>query len=339
MIPFLELTSLGKTYDNEQGPSVIVKDFNLRVSEGEFVCIVGHSGCGKSTVLSIAMGLNDATEGGVIVAGREVIGPGLDRGVVFQAPALLPWLSARENVLLALEQIDDRKTRKERKAVADKFLSSVGLNDVADCQPEQLSAGMRQRVGIARAFALEPKVLLLDEPFSLLDVVTRMELQDQLIRLCAETRKTVLMVTHDVDEALLLADRIVLMTNGPAATVGEIVTVPFERPRDRLIMIDDARYHEARKQLLSFLEDEAKRGGRTLSVFEARQAATTDRTVSPDELFVIEKFTGFNRFRHKYRKPQAMTEFVDLSEAPPPPFDGAQGMLSSPAGRVGSRRG
>src|SRR6266542_4231530 len=172
MIPFLELTSLGKTYDTEQGPSVIVKDFNLRVSEGEFVCIVGHSGCGKSTVLSIA----------------------------------------------------------------------VGLNDVADCQPEQLSAGMRQRVGIARAFALEPKVLLLDEPFSLLDVVTRMELQDQLIRLCAETRKTVLMVTHDVDEALLLADRIVVMTNGPAATVGGIVTVPFERPRDRLIIIDDARY-------------------------------------------------------------------------------------------------
>jgi len=330
MIPFLELTSLGKTYDTEQGPSVIVKDFNLRVSEGEFACIVGHSGCGKSTVLSIAMGLNDATEGGVIVAGREVIGPGLDRGVVFQSPALLPWLSARENVLLALEQIDDRKTRKERKAVADKFLSSVGLNDVADCQPEQLSAGMRQRVGIARAFALEPKVLLLDEPFSLLDVVTRMELQDQLIRLCAETRKTVLMVTHDVDEALLLADRIVLMTNGPAATVGEIVTVPFERPRDRLIIIDDARYHEARKQLLSFLEGEANRGGRTLSVFEARQAATTDRTVTPEELFVIEKFTGFNRFRRKYRKPQAMTEFVDLSEAPPPPFDGAQGMLSSP---------
>jgi nitrate/nitrite transport system ATP-binding protein len=330
MIPLLELTGLGKTYDTEQGPSVIVKDFNLRVSEGEFVCIVGHSGCGKSTVLSIAMGLNDATEGGVIVAGREVIGPGLDRGVVFQSPALLPWLSARENVLLALEQIDDRKTRKERKAVADKFLSSVGLNDVAECQPEQLSAGMRQRVGIARAFALEPKVLLLDEPFSLLDVVTRMELQDQLIRLCAETRKTVLMVTHDVDEALLLADRIVLMTNGPAATVGEIVTVPFERPRDRLIIIDDARYHEARKQLLSFLEGEAKRGGRTLSVFDARQAATTDRTVTPEELFVIEKFTGFNRFRRKYRKPQAMTEFVDLSEAPPPPFDGAQGMLSSP---------
>jgi nitrate/nitrite transport system ATP-binding protein len=316
MTPFLELSGLGKTYDTEQGPSVIVKDFNLRLSESEFVCIVGHSGCGKSTVLSIAMGLNDATEGGVIVAGREVIGPGLDRGVVFQSPALLPWLTARENVLLALEQVDDRSTRKQRNALADKFLVSVGLSDVADCYPEQLSAGMRQRVGIARAFALEPKVLLLDEPFSLLDVVTRMELQDQLIQLCAETHKTVLMVTHDVDEALLLADRIVLMTNGPAATVGEIVTVPFERPRDRLTIIDDPKYHEARKQLLSFLEDRATRGGRMLAALEARHAARANRTVTPEELFVIEKFTGFNRFRRRYRKPQAMAECVDnLSEA------------------------
>jgi len=316
MTPFLELSGLGKTYDTEQGPSVIVKDFNLRLSESEFVCIVGHSGCGKSTVLSIAMGLNDATEGGVIVAGREVIGPGLDRGVVFQSPALLPWLTARENVLLALEQVDDRGTRKQRNALADKFLVSVGLSDVADCYPEQLSAGMRQRVGIARAFALEPKVLLLDEPFSLLDVVTRMELQDQLIQLCAETHKTVLMVTHDVDEALLLADRIVLMTNGPAATVGEIVTVPFERPRDRLTIIDDPKYHEARKQLLSFLEDRATRGGRMLAALEARHAARANRTVTPEELFVIEKFTGFNRFRRRYRKPQAMAECVDnLSEA------------------------
>src|SRR6266508_6710367 len=147
-----------------------------------------------------------------------------------------------------------------RRVLADKFLASVGLSDVADCHPEQLSAGMRQRVGIVRAFALEPKVLLLEEPFSLLDVVTRMELQDQLIELCAETHKTVLMVTHDVDEALLLADRIVLMTNGPAATVGEIITVPFERPRDRLAIIADPKYHQARKQLLSFLEGRASRG-------------------------------------------------------------------------------
>jgi nitrate/nitrite transport system ATP-binding protein len=311
MIPFLELSGLGKTYDTEQGPSVIVTDFNLRVSEGEFVCILGHSGCGKSTVLSITMGLNDATEGGVIVAGREVVGPGLDRGVVFQAPALLPWLSARENVLLAVEQVAAGSTRKECKALADKFLALVGLTDVADCYPSELSAGMRQRVGIARALALEPKVLLLDEPFSLLDVVTRMELQDQLVQLCAETRKTVLMVTHDVDEALLLADRIVLMTNGPAATVGELVTVPFERPRDRLTIIDEPEYHETRKQLLSFLEDRASRRGSLLAPFEAWKAASAKGTVTAEDLFLIEKYTGFNRFRRKYRKPHALAEFVE----------------------------
>ena len=311
MIPFLELTSLGKTYATEQGPSVIVKDFNLRVSEGEFVCIVGHSGCGKSTVLSIAMGLNDASEGGVIVAGREVIGPGLDRGVVFQSPALLPWLSARENVALAVEQVNERESRKARKDLAEKFLAAVGLDSVADCYPEELSAGMRQRVGIARALALEPKVLLLDEPFSLLDVVTRMELQDELIRLCAKTAKTVLMVTHDVDEALLLADRIVLMTNGPAATVGEIVAVPFERPRDRLALIADPMYHRLRKQLLGFLEERATRNGDTFAASEARRIEVVARAVTPEELFIIEKFTGFNRFRQKYRKQRAQAEYVD----------------------------
>jgi nitrate ABC transporter ATP-binding subunit len=310
MIPFLELTNLGKTYSIEQDPSVIVADFNLRLAEGEFVCIVGHSGCGKSTVLSIVMGLNDATEGGVIVAGREVIGPGLDRGVVFQSPALLPWLTARENVLLALEQVTHHTTRKERQARADRFLASVGLSDVAECYPDQLSAGMRQRVGIARAFALEPKVLLLDEPFSLLDVVTRMELQDQLIQLCGETHKTVLMVTHDVDEALLLADRIVLMTNGPAATVGEIVTVPFERPRERLSIIADPAYHRTRTKLLDFLEGQAMEGRRTLSPFEAHRAAAAAQTVSPEELLLIEKYTGFNRFRRKNRDQQATAEIV-----------------------------
>jgi nitrate ABC transporter ATP-binding subunit len=307
MVPFLELTQLGKSYDTEQGRSVIVKDFNLRVSEGEFVCIIGHSGCGKSTVLSITMGLNEASEGGVIIAGKEVVGPGLDRGVVFQSPALLPWLTARENVLLAVEQVSGKSSRCKRNEIADKYLALVGLDDIADCYPEELSAGMRQRVGIARAFALEPKVLLLDEPFSLLDVITRMELQDELMRLWESERKTVLMVTHDVDEALLLADRIVLMTNGPAATVGEIVTVPFARPRERLSLVDDPRYQEARGHLITFLEERAGRG-RTPGVDPvARQAAT------PDELFIIEKYTGFNRFRKRYHKPQI--ESVDHSDA------------------------
>ena len=294
MNPFLELTQLGKSYDTEQGRAVIVRDFNLRVSEGEFVCIIGHSGCGKSTVLSIAMGLNDATEGGVIVGGKEVVGPGLDRGVVFQSPALLPWLTARENVQLAVEQVNDRSRRRERKELADKFLALVGLSDIADCYPDELSAGMRQRVGIARAFALEPKVLLLDEPFSLLDVITRMELQDELMRLWDGERKTVLMVTHDVDEALLLADRIVLMTNGPAATVGEIVAVPFARPRDRLRIVDDPLYERVRSQLITFLEERAT--PRQISPIQKRKEEA-QTSVTAEELPVIERATlGLTEF-------------------------------------------
>src|SRR5262245_26943817 len=180
---FLEFTQLGKNYDTPHGPAVIVKNFNLRMHEGEFVCIIGHSGCGKSTVLSIVMGLNEPTEGGVILDGREISGPGTDRGVVFQAPALLPWATARDNVLLAVDQVKSRERRAARRHLADHYLNLVGLAEVADCYPDELSAGMRQRVGIARAFALEPRVLLLDEPFSLLDVITRMELQDELMRL------------------------------------------------------------------------------------------------------------------------------------------------------------
>ncbi len=263
---------------------LIVKDFNLSVAEGEFVCIIGHSGCGKSTVLSIVMGLNEATAGGVIVAGREVVGPGLDRGVVFQSSALLPWLTARENVLLAVDQINQRKSRKERGALAGKYLAAVGLNGVAEVYPDELSAGMRQRVGIARALALEPTVLLLDEPFSLLDVVTRMELQDELIQLCAAERKTVLMVTHDVDEALLLADRIVMMTNGPAATVGEILTVPFTRPRDRFEILADPIYDRTRAQLIQFLEERADQNKTEAICLNESKLEKVTQTVSAKEL-------------------------------------------------------
>jgi nitrate/nitrite transport system ATP-binding protein len=254
---FLELTRLGKTYQTPNGPAVIVKDFDLLVSEGEFVCVIGHSGCGKSTVLSIVMGLNDPTAGGVILAGHEVVGPGTDRGVVFQSPALLPWLSARGNVLLAVEQVNGRHGRAERRKLADRYLALVGLAEVADRYPDELSAGMRQRVGIGRAFALEPKVLLLDEPFSLLDALTRLELQEELMRLWEEDRKTVLMVTHDVDEALFLADRIVMMTSGPAATIGEILAVPFPRPRCRVDVLNHPDYYRLRDHLIAFLEERA----------------------------------------------------------------------------------
>jgi nitrate/nitrite transport system ATP-binding protein len=250
----IDIWQLRKVYDTPTGPAVIVDDFTLKAREGEFICVIGHSGCGKSTVLSIVMGLNEATSGNVIVAGKEVTGPGRDRGVVFQSAALLPWMTVRENILLALDQSDNRLTVKERQDVADRYLTQVGLEGQGDCMPEEISAGMRQRVGIARAFAVEPRVLLLDEPFSLLDVFTRMELQDQLIDLWERTRKTVMMVTHDVDEALLLADRIVMMTNGPAARIGGILEVPLPRPRKRDRILEDPAYYPARDQLLTFLE-------------------------------------------------------------------------------------
>ena len=311
MIPGLEISQLGKSYDTEQGPAVIVKDFNLRVSDGEFVCIIGHSGCGKSTVLSIAMGLNDATEGGIIIAGREVVGPGLDRGVVFQSSALLPWLTARENVLLAVDQVNPRFDRpNDARRWRISFSTPSDWTAWPKAIPTNFPPACASEWASPARLRLEPKVLLLDEPFSLLDVVTRMELQDQLINLCAAQNKTVLMVTHDVDEAILLADRIVMMTNGPAATVGEIVTVPFERPRDRITILDDPRYHEARQQLLSFLEERAGRAQAAPPPLPRPIADLSPKQVTPEELFLIEKLTGFNRFRGKYRRSGAAAQVV-----------------------------
>jgi nitrate ABC transporter ATP-binding subunit len=251
---FVEIARLGKTYPTPAGPAEIVRDFTLDIAEGEFVCIVGHSGCGKSTVLSIVMGLNTPSAGGVVIGGREVDGPGTDRGVVFQSATLLPWLSVGDNVRLALDQVRRAAGARE----ADSYLEAVGLRGVGERYPRELSAGMQQRVGIARAFALEPRLLLLDEPFSLLDALTRMELQDELMALWERARKTVLMVTHDVDEALLLADRIVMMTNGPAATIGEILAAPFPRPRRREDILARADYFRLRDQILDFLEGRAR---------------------------------------------------------------------------------
>jgi nitrate/nitrite transport system ATP-binding protein len=264
---FVEIAQLGKTYDTPDGPAVIVRDFTVQVQKGEFVCLLGHSGCGKSTVLSILMGLNMPTTGGVVIGGREVSGPGTDRGVVFQSATLLPWLTVRDNVRLALDQVAEKSPSLTKAAqsaasgdqprTADAYLDGVGLAGLGDRYPGELSAGMQQRVGIARAFALEPRLLLLDEPFSLLDALTRMELQDELMRLWEETRRTVIMVTHDVDEALLLADRVVLMTSGPAATVGRILELPFPRPRRREDILARADYFWLRDSILSFLEEQA----------------------------------------------------------------------------------
>jgi nitrate/nitrite transport system ATP-binding protein len=255
MSSYLEISQLGKVYPTPKGDAVIVEHFDLSVKKGEFIALIGHSGCGKSTVLSMVAGLTDVTSGGVILAGKEVTGAGPDRGVVFQSPCLLPWLTAFENVMLGVDQVFYTAEREERRQIAEYFLTVVGLADAMHKKPAELSQGMRQRGGIARAFALSPKMLLLDEPFGMLDSLTRYELQDVLLDLWQKDQKTAIMVTHDVDEALYLADRVVMMTNGPAATVGEILEVKFPRPRSRKQLLEDPEYYRLREQLIGFLED------------------------------------------------------------------------------------
>jgi nitrate ABC transporter ATP-binding subunit len=254
---FLEIFQLDKAFPTPNGGSVtIVKGFDLNLEEGEFVSLIGHSGCGKSTVLSIVGGLTTSTSGGVVLAGKEVVDAGPDRGIVFQAPCLLHWLTALENVVLGVEQVFGNKTKEEQREIAAHNLRLVGLGEALNKRPAELSLGMRQRVGLARAFALSPKMLLLDEPFGMLDSLTRMELQDVLLELWAKDRKTALMVTHDVDEALFLSDRIVMMTSGPEAHVGEIVEVPFKRPRSRAELMESSEYYTLRAELIGFLENQ-----------------------------------------------------------------------------------
>ena len=254
MSDFLEISNLTKIYPTPTGAAVIVKDFNLRIRRGEFVCLIGHSGCGESPVLSMIGGLNELSGGGIILAGKELVGPGPDRGVVFQSPCLLPWLTAFENVKLGVGQVFYTASNYERRQIVEYYLSVVGLADSMHQRPAELSQGMRQRVGIARAFALAPRMLLLDEPFGMLDSLTRMELQQVLIDLWRRDQKTALMVTHDVDEALFLSDRIVMMTNGPEAEVGAILEVNFPRPRERRAVLEHPDYYKLREQLIEFLE-------------------------------------------------------------------------------------
>jgi nitrate/nitrite transport system ATP-binding protein len=254
--PYLELFNLAKVYPSPNGNHVVVQHFNLKVQRGEFVSIIGHSGCGKSTVLSMIAGLNDITDGGIVVAGREIDGAGPDRGIVFQAPCLLPWMSAFDNVMLGVKQVFPDATRQEQRDVVEYYLSLVGLGDSMHKRPAELSGGMRQRVGIARAFAISPKLLLLDEPFGMLDSLTRMDLQQVLLELLDRDKKTALMVTHDVDEALFLSDRVVMMTNGPQARVGDILSVPFQRPRVRADVLEHSQYYALREHLITFLEDQ-----------------------------------------------------------------------------------
>ena len=259
MSNYVELSKLTKTYPTPKGPAIIVKDFDLNIQKGEFVTLIGHSGCGKSTVLSMLAGLNDITDGGIILAGRELSGAGPDRGVVFQSPSLLPWMTAYENVMLGVDQVFFTASKLERREIVEYYLTVVGLGDSMHKKPAELSQGMRQRVGIARAFALKPKMLLLDEPFGMLDSLTRYELQQVLIELWRKNKITALMVTHDVDEALFLSDRIVCMTDGPEAEVGDIIEVNFHRPRERKAVMEHPDYYKLRERLIEFLEVHAHR--------------------------------------------------------------------------------
>ena len=251
---FLELSLVSMAFKTRQGPFQALSSINLRVEKGEFVTLIGHSGCGKSTLLNIIAGLYRCTSGGVLLEGREVDEPGPDRAVVFQNHSLLPWLTAYENIELAVKKTSaGKRSKAQMRDWVLHNLKLVQMDHAMNKRPEELSGGMKQRVGIARALAMEPKVLLMDEPFGALDALTRARLQDELLRIVADTGSTVVMVTHDVDEAVLLSDRVVMMTNGPAATIGEILEVNLARPRERLALATDARYLSARKAVLEFL--------------------------------------------------------------------------------------
>jgi nitrate/nitrite transport system ATP-binding protein len=251
MASFLEFSNIGITF--KPGTPAVLVDVNLQVNRGEYVAIIGHSGCGKSTLLNIVAGLTEATAGGVLLDGREVNAPGPDRAVVFQNHSLLPWLTCRENVRLAVDQVFGKKSRAERRDWVDETLDLVRMLPHAEKRPSEISGGMKQRIGIARALAMQPKVLLLDEPFGALDALTRAHLQDQVMEIHHRLGTTILMITHDVDEAVLLSDRIVMMTNGPMATIGEVLTTNLPRPRDRLALADDARFIAARARVMEFL--------------------------------------------------------------------------------------
>ncbi len=257
---YVEVGQVGMRFKTKRGDFEALRDINLKVSKGEFVTLIGHSGCGKSTLLNLIAGLTTPTQGHVICNGREIAGPGPERAVVFQNHSLLPWLTCFDNVYLAVERVFAGKENKAQlKERTEAALNMVGLSHAMHKYPNEVSGGMKQRVGIARALSMQPQVLLLDEPFGALDALTRAHLQDELIGIVQQTQATAVMVTHDVDEAVLLSDRIVMMTNGPAATIGEILTVDLPHPRDRLLLANDPHYHHLRSQVMEFLYQRQKR--------------------------------------------------------------------------------
>jgi nitrate/nitrite transport system ATP-binding protein len=252
--PFLQVEGLAKRY----GDSVVFDSVNFGIRQGEFVCIIGHSGCGKTTILNVLAGLESASEGHVFMDGREIAGPSLERGVVFQGHALMPWLTVRANIAFAVRSKWPGWSKAQVDEHVQKYVAMVGLAAAIDKKPAALSGGMKQRVGIARAFAIQPRMLLLDEPFGALDALTRGTIQDELLRICAETHQTVFMITHDVDEAILLADRILLMSNGPQARVAEIVRNTMPRDRQRASLHHDPQYYRIRNHLVDFLVARSK---------------------------------------------------------------------------------
>lgn len=252
---YLVFSQLHKVYPTPKGPLTVVEDFDLKVKKGEFISLIGHSGCGKSTVLTMAAGLNPISKGGIRLDGKHIEGANPERAVVFQSPNLFPWLTAKENVSIGVDRVYPNASQAERQDVVEYYLERVGLADSMDKQASGLSNGMRQRVGIARAFALSPKLLLLDEPFGMLDSLTRWELQEVLMEVWSRTKVTAICVTHDVDEAILLADRVVMMTNGPQATIGKIIDVKLPRPRTRKALLEHPDYYSYRAEVLDFLEE------------------------------------------------------------------------------------
>jgi nitrate/nitrite transport system ATP-binding protein len=279
---YVEFSNVSKVYPTPKGPLTVVDGFDFKMTKGEFVTVIGHSGCGKSTVLSMVAGLNPISSGGIILDQREVRGAGPERAVVFQAPSLMPWLTARENVALGVDKVYPKASPAERRDVVEYYLQRVGLGDAMHKRAVELSNGMKQRVGIARAFALSPKLLLLDEPFGMLDSLTRWELQDVLMEVWAKTKVTAICVTHDVDEAILLADRVVMMSNGPRARIGNIMEVDLPRPRSRKALLAHRDYYAYREELLDFLE--AYEGGsnpddKTLARIRDKRAARTGTPV------------------------------------------------------------
>ena len=261
-LKYIEIQNVAQTFKTKKGMFPALRDINLNVAKGEFVTLIGHSGCGKSTLLNLIAGLTTPTEGALLCANREIAGPGPERAVVFQNHSLLPWLTCFENVYLGVERVfgagsknagAPSENKAQLTARTDAALAMVGLTPAAQKRPGEISGGMKQRVGIARALAMEPKVLLMDEPFGALDALTRAKLQDELLEIVARTNSTVVMVTHDVDEAVLLSDKIVMLTNGPAATIGEVLSVELERPRNRVALADSAQYLAYRKAVIDFL--------------------------------------------------------------------------------------